>query len=153
MSDILAARINERMMDWVVLINESRIYLVKTAQTSFMLMLLISGLFPHREGGTSEKNIWTPGTAEKHVFLGFSLWVGIYLLMPGEVKFTVQLEELLHGRSWICVMSWEGSPPLCVCWTHSALLFLLGQMERSEALVRSMSDLQPSRQLLALAHH
>lgn len=118
---------------------ESRICIVKTAQTGFMLMLLVSGHLLHREGGASEKNAWTPGTAEKHKWLGFSSWVGIYLLMSGEVILTVQLEEWLHGRRRICMMAWEGSPLFFICWTRSALLFLLGHMESSETLVRGIT--------------
>lgn len=51
MSNIWAARVNERMTNWNTLINESRICLVKTAQPGFMLMLLMSGLFLHRKEG------------------------------------------------------------------------------------------------------
>lgn len=47
----MAARVNERMMKWVILINESRICLVKRSQTGFMPMLLMSGLFLHRRQG------------------------------------------------------------------------------------------------------
>ena len=78
MSDILAAQVNKRMMDWVILINKSGVCLAKTAQTGFVLMLLVSGLFLHREGGSSEKKVWTAGTAKMNTLLGFSLWVGIY---------------------------------------------------------------------------
>lgn len=155
MSDILAARINERMMDWVKLINESRICLVKTAQSAFMLMLLMSGLF-------TEKEVPRKKYLNSRYFRKTQHWWGS---LCGWEFANSCLERLNSQSSWQidCMAEaefvwWHRKDFLLFVFVEFILLFSSSWVRWKDqrhqwGAVPCMSDLQPSRQVPASAHH